>query len=186
LIQRCKLPEIPDRYCVVRQRCFTNINEATPVYFFPINFYLSTPLVSAGTPDNATVSGCVVGVKIFTIPSVLGCCCEPKIRASVVERASIYVIHPWNSGRVYYSQNVTLYGDVSRSPTVFPKNPVSYGVKFSSNWVPARAPIPLSQGLVVTEVYDHVLTESERNESDRLVLRLDNSVSFNVALHCST
>jgi hypothetical protein len=44
-------------------------------------------------------------------------------------------------------------------------------------------PTPPHQEIVVTSVYDSVLAFSEGNEFDRLIERLDNSVSFHVVLH---
>lgn len=139
---------------------------------FSANIDESLPSVLARYPVDSRMSRFAVAAK-NTIVRVFGVRSFPKVGSSVVERVMVSMVG--DVSRFWVRYLVVHSHHPIRSGLGNPL--VSSGVKRFCVLVPSGVPIPLDQPFEVGCIHDCDLSLSERDVSDRLILRLNNRLA---------
>ena len=116
----------------------------------------------------------LVVLVITLVSDILTASTWAKILSAVIKCVSIRVIYL----AMMLAKQLAVYQKASIYARLFPDCIVVRNILG-----PHRSPIPLIQPFVVDSIYDCILSACKGNQFDRLVLRLDDSVTLHVALH---
>lgn len=120
-----------------------------------------------------TLESAVIILLLSSIDAVLGTSRWTKIASTIIQSVSVSVVNFWKSIQYFFVHvdwlSLAVNYDASRRVDI---DPVGGG-----------SPIPLRQPSVINSIHDSGVTFCERNESDRVVKRLDDSVTFHVVFH---
>lgn len=144
--------------------------EVTKVLTFPVCVYICGPaLISLVITDTGS-AGLAIR-KYATVLHVLAARALAQVGAAIIQGVVVPVISKFSMRQ-------------TEDHLVHERAPVSSAcVKRARAFIPEGVPSCLRQPSVVSGVHDGVVAMRERDKFDRLVLRLDNLVTFHAAFH---
>jgi hypothetical protein len=186
LVQCCKFAKVLSRRDVVGESRILYLFVTAKANSFTVYLYRCSPFIRPRAPRDAAKTARVVAVPIRSVRSVLRRRRNSNIAATIIQRIAVSVVNSYSYRFVNDSHNLALHGDMVCTIAVLWIAPRSVNVEFLGRRFPSGVPVPLHEPLVIGSVNDGVLPESQRDKSDRLILRLDNLVAFHAVLHNPT
>lgn len=166
-----ELAKMRERSGIVGACCRFFVGKRSNVYLSPPDNYPCAPL-SVRSRD-ASQSG--TGIFVDTgVGNILRPRAWANVLSSVIESVAIFVVYI----AIRVLQEFAVHEDHGRIII-----PSACSIKPLNVFVPYSEPVGSGECGIIRRIYYRILALSERDKADRLVLRLDNSVTLHVEFH---